>query len=157
MCGPIYLRAARFAQHSLATNAEQLPNCKFHQYNCTVCIETGTLLRYCTLQWYHLHRNRYIAKSLHFAVVPSALWYSYFGNAEECPFDMHGTAMCRTRRDYAVITRQRQVKHSHGYNLLSSHTRWIHGNEEWETSTKGRAVLSIGPANVIMEVVIKVS
>jgi hypothetical protein len=46
----------------------------------------------------------------------------------------------------AVVTGQRQVKHFHGYAGLSNSTTRVHGNQEWETSTIGRPVLSIGPA-----------
>jgi hypothetical protein len=45
----------------------------------------------------------------------------------------------------------------HGYARVTNNTRWMHASEEWETSTMGCAVLSIGPARCIMEVSIDVS
>jgi hypothetical protein len=49
----------------------------------------------------------------------------------------------------AVVTRQRQVKHFHGYAGLSNSTTWLHGNKEWETSTIRKPVFLLGQPDVI--------
>jgi hypothetical protein len=43
----------------------------------------------------------------------------------------------------AIVARQWEMGN---YGRCSSNTRWMHGNQEWETSTIGQAVLSNGPA-----------
>jgi hypothetical protein len=48
-------------------------------------------------------------------------------------------------RPSAVVARHQEVKHVSVDTLDSNNTRWLHGNQEWETSTIVRAVLSIGP------------
>jgi hypothetical protein len=58
------------------------------------------------------------------------------------------------RREYLKsytldVTRQRQVKHIYGYAGLSNSSTWLHGNQEWETSTVGRPVFLLGQPEVV--------